>query len=147
MSDNAKQANISVQTFAECLEKVYAFKHKRLESGGVRVESPDGMMRVVIPGGKSALHHTEIVEILEAFDFQPAEIEKARVEIIRYDAGLEVSTQYLDEGTLASTKEFLAKLDTLPYPRHKQSDETLKWMEDLFKRLDSEREAYENQRN
>ena len=144
MSDNAKPADIPVLTFAECLERLYGFKHKCLKSGGILLESVDGSTKVIFPSVQKTLHHGEIREFLEAFDFEPAEIEKARIDIIRYDAGIEVPTEYLDEGILASTKEFLDKLETIPYPRHKQSEETLKWMEDLFKRLDAEREAYEN---
>ncbi|MDE2686496.1 MAG: hypothetical protein OXI16_03220 [Chloroflexota bacterium] len=145
MKDEAGQADIPALTFAECLKKVYHFRYKRLKSGGLQVESPDGSTKVIISSGQDRLHHSEITDFLKAFGFEYDDIERARIEIIRYDAGLEVPTQYLNEGMLASTKEFLAKLDTISYPRHKQSEETLKWMEDLFKKLDAEREAYENQ--
>ena len=145
MKDEARPADIPVQTFAECLQKAYHFRYKRLKSGGLLVESPDGFTKVIIPCQQNTLHHSEIVELLEAFGFQRDEIEKARIDIIRYDAGLEVPTQHLDEGTLASTKEFLDKLDTISYVRHKQSEETLKWMDEFFKKLDAERETSEAQ--
>lgn len=150
MSDNAKPADIPVLTFAECLERLYGFKHKRLKSGGILLESVDGSTKVIFPSVQKTLHHGEIREFLEAFDFEPADIEKARIDIIRYDAGLEVPTEYPDEGLLASTKKTLETLNTLSkmsYPRRKQSEETLKWMDDLFRKLDSEREEYKNLKN
>ena len=147
MNDDAKPADIPALTFAECLQKVYHFRYQRLKSGSLLVESADGSTKVIIPSVQKTLHHSEITEFLEAFGFEPDKLRKAKIDIIRYDAGLEIPTQYFDEGILASTKEFLDKLGTIPYPRHKQSEETLKWMEELFKKLDAEREAYENQRD
>ena len=139
MKDEARSADVPVLTFAECLQKVYHFRYKRLKSGGLLVESPDGFTKVTIPGQKNTLHHSEVVELLEALGFQPDEIAEINAHLGKQDAISDIS--------LKKTLETLDVLSKIPHPRHKQSEETLKWIDELFKRLDAEREEYLKSQN
>lgn len=139
MKDEVKPADIPVQTFAECMEKLHNFSHMRLDSGSVLLKSSDTSTRVIFAYGRNTLGIDEISEILEALDFQPAEIAKINAHLGKKDVNSGIS--------LKKTLETLDYLSKIPHPRHKQSEETLKWMDELFKRLDAEREEYLKSQN
>lgn len=139
MKDEAKPAYIPVQTFAECLEKLHNFSYMRLDRGSMLLQSSDTSKKVTFAYGRNTLDIDEISEILEALDFQPAEIAKINAHLVEQDVNSGIS--------LKKTLETLEELSKIPHPRHKQSEETLKWMDELFKKLDAEREEYMKSQN
>lgn len=127
MDNYLKPPGVLTHALAEYLEKRYGFK-RALQEDGMLIADPDLSRKTLIPRGRLLLNDDAVCQALASLAFKPLEIDEIRTDLVRYNPEPVRAMEYA-----------VWLLDSMPpNKKRKMSEETARWMKDLFERLDAE---------
>lgn len=117
---------VLTHALAEYLEKRYGFK-RALQEDGMLIGDPDLSRNTLIMRGRLLLNDDEVCQALASLAFKPSEIDAIRADLVRYNPEPVRAMEYA-----------VWLLDSMPpNKKRKMSEETARWMKDLFERLEA----------